>query len=197
MKTSAKRPIAILLIICVSILLGFLINLVWTGMERALFPKDYNEIIERYSKEYNVPSYIVAAVIKVESGFDPNAESNKGARGLMQMTPSTFEWLTGEEHLGEFLPKSKLYDPEVNIRYGTYYLHYLQSKFQNWDTTLAAYNGGEGNVANWLKNPEYSDGSGALTHIPFKETRDYVKKVNSAMDTYKRLYEIQPEVIQT
>lgn len=196
MRTRVKRPIAILLIICLSILLGFLVDLVWTGIEKMTHPRDYAELIEHYGKEYNVPTYLIAAVIKVESGFDPQAESGVGARGLMQMMPSTFEWLTGDEHLGEFLPKSKLYDPEVSIRYGVYYLHYLQSKFQNWDTALAAYNGGEGNVAKWLTNPAYSDGNGNLTHIPFEETENYVRKVHSAMDTYKKLYETKPEVIK-
>ena len=85
--------------------------------------------------------------------------------------------------------KLLLQDPEISIRYGTYYLQYLQQKFQNWNTTLAAYNGGEGNVAKWLENPEYSDGEGNLTYIPFDETRSYVKKVNRAMDTYEKLYD--------
>ena len=83
------------------------------------------------------------------------------------MLPSTFEWLTGDEHLGDHLPKRQLDTPEVSIRYGAYYLSYLYKKFNyNWDTTFAAYNGGEGNVAKWLKNPDYSDGKGNLTDFP-------------------------------
>jgi soluble lytic murein transglycosylase len=107
----------------------------------------------------------------------------------MQMMPSTFEWLTGEEHLSENLSAHTLYDPEISIRYGTYYLRYLYQKFDcNWDTALAAYNGGEGNVAKWLADPKYSDGEGNLTDIPFTETEKYVKKVNDAIETYKKLY---------
>ena len=106
----------------------------------------------------------------------------------MQMMPSTFEWLTSSDHLDENLSPNDIFEPEVSIRYGTYYLRYLFEKFYNWDTVFAAYNGGEGNVAKWLKDKRYSDGKGNLTDIPFKETREYVKKVNRAMDYYKKTY---------
>ena len=106
----------------------------------------------------------------------------------MQMMPSTFTWLSSSEHLNENLSYAELYDPETSIRYGTYYLRYLFEKFKNWDNVFAAYNGGEGNVAKWLEDPTYADGRGGLRTIPFKETRNYVKRVNSAIDHYKLLY---------
>ena len=189
MKSSSKRPLVIVLIAIAAILLGFLTDGIWTLIERAQHPTDYSDIISRYSEEYNVPEDIIFAVIKVESDFDPKAESSVGAMGLMQMMPSTFEWLTGEEHLGENLPIRKLQDPEVSIRYGTYYLAYLYRRFDyHWDTVFAAYNAGEGNVGKWLKNSEYSDGKGNLTYIPFSETRSYVTKVEKARTMYEELY---------
>ena len=189
MKESSRRTLVIVLILCASILLGLLTDLIWTLIDKAQHPVDYDEIISRYSEEYNVPKDIIFAVIKVESGFDPEAESSAGAMGLMQMIPSTFEWLTGKEHLNENLPVQKLFEPEVSIRYGTYYLAYLYRRFDyNWHTVFAAYNGGEGNVRKWLGNPEYSDGEGNLTDIPFAETRSYVKKVENARATYRELY---------
>lgn len=189
MKASSQRPLVIVLILCAAILLGFLVDAVWTLVEKAQHPLDYAEIISRYSEAYNIPKDVIYAVIKVESGFDPEAESSAGAIGLMQMIPSTFEWLTGEEHLNEKLPVSKLRDPEVSIRYGTYYLAYLYRSFDyNWHSVFAAYNGGEGNVRKWLKNSEYSDGEGNLTHIPFSETRSYVSKVETAREAYLELY---------
>ena len=192
MKSSTARTLVIILILCASILLGFLVDAVWTHIEKTQHPTDYEEIISRYSEEYNIPKDVIFAVIKVESDFDPEAVSSAGAMGLMQMMPSTFEWLTGEEHLGERLPSSKLCDPEVSIRYGTYYLAYLYRSFDyNWHNTFAAYNGGEGNVRKWLGNPEYSDGQGNLTHIPFAETRSYVSKVEHARELYIEFY---PEV---
>lgn len=184
------RTVAVLLIIVIAFGIAFGIDLLCNKVEEGVYPLEYSEYVETYSEEYNIPEYVIYAVIKVESNFDPLAKSGVGAMGLMQMMPNTFEWLTGSSHLGEGLPAESLYIPKVSIRYGTYYLSYLYKKFDyNWDTALAAYNGGEGNVAEWLEDPEYSDGEGNLTYIPIKETRNYVKKVNSAIDAYKRLYE--------
>ena len=188
MKKTTRHTLVILLIICISILVGLLTSLIWDVIDKKTHPEDFSDIVTKYAAEYNIPDYIIFAVIKVESDFDPTASSGE-AHGLMQITPSTFEWLTGDDHLGEHLPENSLYDPEVNIRYGCYYLKYLLAKFDyNWDTVFAAYNGGEGNVAKWLKDDKYSDGKGNLTNIPFPETEKYVKKVNAAIDTYKKIY---------
>lgn len=189
MDRSFKRIAVIAIIIVISIALGFAVDLIWGAVEKKTHPDSYIQYVRQYSYEYNIPESVVFAVIKVESDFDPDAESVAGARGLMQMLPSTFEWLTSDEHLGEHLHKDELFDPEVSIRYGTYYLNYLYAKFdRNMDTALAAYNAGEGNVAKWLDDPLYSDGNGNLTNIPFSETADYVKKVNGEIETYKKLY---------
>ena len=186
--SNVKRFAVVALIILGSIAAGFLLNLGWNVLDRAAHPQDFFPSVERYAKEYDVPEDLILAVIKVESDFDPNAQSSVGAMGLMQMMPTTFDWLTGKEHLGEYLPPSKLYDPEVSIRYGTYYLRYLYQKFNcNWETAIAAYNGGEGNVTQWLNDPEYSDSEGNLTYIPFKETRNYVQKVKDAREMYQKL----------
>ena len=193
-KTQARRIVAVLLIICISIGGGILINDLWNVIDKKLHPIDYSEIISAASEEFDIPQYIIYATIKVESNFDPNAVSSAGAIGLMQMMPKTFEWLTGEEHLNENLSTKKLDDPEVSIRYGTYYLSYLYKKFDyNWNNTFAAYNGGEGNVAQWLKNTEYCDSEGNLTNIPYRETANYVKKINKEIETYKKLY---PEIAE-
>ncbi len=195
MKRSAKRFIVIAIIIVASILLGLATNLIWDLIDKAAHPYEYHEYISKYADEYNIPKSVIYAVIKVESNFDSDAKSSVGALGLMQMMPRTFEWLTGDEHLAENLSKEMLFDPDTSIRYGTYYLNYLYKKFDNnWDTALAAYNGGEGNVAKWLKDPNYSDGKGNLTDIPFSETKNYVAKVNKEIDTYKKLYYDQNEV---
>ncbi len=190
MNNSKRRIIAVTLITLIAILAGFAVDLIWGAIEKGTHPDNYSEYVEKYASEYNIPEYVVYAVIKVESDFDADAESSAGARGLMQIMPETFEWLTGDEHLGENLHKRELFDAEVNIRYGTYYLNYLYQKFdRNWNTAFAAYNGGEGNVAKWLDNPLYSDGNGNLTDIPFAETEKYVTKVNREIATYKKLYQ--------
>ena len=130
---------------------------------------------------------MIYAVIKTESGFDSSSVSSKGAVGLMQMTPSTFDWLTNEK-LDEGLDKGMLFDPETNIRYGVYYLSTLYRKYKNWNTAVAAYNAGPGNVDEWLGIEEYSSNGITLKKIPFKETRNHIKKVNRALDYYNKLY---------
>ena len=193
MKSNAKRTLIIVIIIGIAIAAGFCVDAIWSMLERNAHPKDYSDIVEKYAMEYNIPPEVIFAIIKTESSFDPNAKSNAGAMGLMQMMPSTFEWLTGEEHLNEDLLTLKLFDPEVSIRYGTYYISYLRNRFfsngeVDWNVIFAAYNGGEGNVAKWLSDPECTDENGRLVNIPFPETRSYVSKVNKAINTYKELY---------
>ena len=194
--SNAKRFAVIALIILGSIAIGILINVGWNHIDRAIYPQNFRETVQTYAEKYEIPEDLLWAVIKVESDFDTRAYSSAGAMGLMQMMPSTFEWLTGEEHLGEHLSVQSLYEPEVSIRYGAYYLRYLYQKFNcNWETALAAYNGGEGNVALWLADPEYSDANGNLTYIPFKETRSYVQKVTDAREMYEKLYYEEKEGI--
>ncbi len=184
----------ILIILAVSIAFGFLFDLVYTQIEYLVYPKpdEYKAYVEKYSEEYGIDEDLVWAVIKTESGFDSSAVSSDGAIGLMQMTPETFEWLT-KDKLREDLDSGMLYDPETNVKYGTYYLSaYLYAKFGDWDTALTAYIGGENRVANWLKDSRYSDDGVTLKidELPsqFKMTKDYAKKVNKALDKYKSLY---------
>ena len=191
MNKRRNRPLAIIIILALALAVGILVDFVWTSLEKAVYPQKYAEIVSKYADEYKVPEDVVYATIKVESSFDPEAISHAGARGLMQMLPSTFEWLTGDEHLGEHLTPNLLFEPEVNIRYGVYYLKYLYTKFDHkWDVACAAYNGGEGNVAEWLTDERYSDGEGNLTSYPknFKETKNYVKKINETREMYRNLY---------
>ena len=185
-----KRIIVIILILAIAAGIAFAADGILKLADRKSHPREYDEYVTEYSKEYGIPEYILYAVIKTESDFDPRAESSAGARGLMQMMPETFLWLTSSEHLGENLKADALYDPEVSIKYGAYYLRYLYRKFDyNWDNVFAAYNAGEGNVRTWLSSDEYSDGEGGLKNIPFSETKNYVKKVNKNIESYKKLYD--------
>ena len=191
MNNRRSRPLAIIIILAIALIVGIVADLAWTALDKAIYPKQYAELVSKYADEYNVPEDIIFATIKVESSFDTHAVSSAGAMGLMQMLPSTFEWLTGDEHLAEHLSAELLFDPEVSIRYGVYYLKYLYSKFDhNWSVTSAAYNGGEGNVAKWLSDERYSDGEGNLTAYPdeFDETKNYVKKIDKARKMYRELY---------
>ena len=183
----------VLFVLVLSIAFGFLFDFVCTRIEMSIYPKpaEYKVFVREYSEKYRVPENLVYAVIKTESKFDSTAESSVGALGLMQMMPDTFTWLTNDR-LGDRFSVGMLYDPETNIKYGVYYLSWLYDRYTDWDKALAAYNAGHGNVDKWLEDPAVTDlASGTLQNIPFKETREYVKKVNKALEKYESLYNIK------
>ena len=182
-----SKSVMIAVILIVSVLFGFLVDLIWTGLEKLAYPKKYSDYVELYAEKYDIPPHVIYAVIKTESGFDSAAVSSKGAVGLMQFMPETFDWLTNEM-LFEHLADGMRYDPETSVRYGAFLLSHLYKRYGDWSVVFAAYNAGIGTVDKWLEDPGYSDGEGELTSIPYKETRNYVKKVTNAMATYDRLY---------
>lgn len=137
-----------------------------------LFPFKYAGAVKQYSQAYGVDSRLVYAVIWTESKFDANAQSGAGALGLMQLMPSTAEWCAAQT--GEEYSRQKLFNPEYNIKLGTYYLSYLIHKYGEADA-ITAYNAGEGNLLEWAGE------------IRFKETADYIKRVNFA----KKIYEFK------
>lgn len=190
-KPCAKKTVLTLLVVLLT-LVAVCVSLYFIfepDIDRALYPREYSELVEKYAKQYDVPENLVYAVIRTESSFNPKAVSRAGAVGLMQMMPSTFRWLT-DDILAEGLEDDALYDPEVNIRYGTYYLRRMYDRYGDWETALASYNAGSGNVDDWLLDPVLTDWRGHLIaqKIPFEETRNYVKKVVKAYDAYNRLY---------
>jgi soluble lytic murein transglycosylase len=155
---------------------------------RQFYPLKYEQYIVQYSQKYNLDPYLVAAVIKTESGFNKNVRSNKDAIGLMQITPDTAKWAAEKMEIYNF-KEDMLYDPQFNINMGCWYINNLETEFEgNTDLVLAAYNGGRGNVQKWLK--EHSSDGKNLQYIPFKETDKYVKKVKVNYKIYKYLYNI-------
>lgn len=155
--------------------------------KKYVFPYKYSEYIDSYSAEYDVDPLLVLSVIKTESDFNESALSNRGAKGLMQIMDKTGEWAAEEIGVNYFMP-NMLFDPELNIRMGCWYLANLEMEFTDLDLVIAAYNGGSGNVNKWLKDPEYSKDGQKLDYIPFKETKKYVDKVNTNYSIYKYLY---------
>lgn len=153
-----------------------------------LFPVKYADLVIKYSEKYNLDAYLVFSIIRVESKFNPQATSHKGAKGLMQITDQTGEW--GAKEIGiENYYSDRLYEPEINIQIGCWYIRKLINQYKNnLETSLAAYNAGSGNVSKWLENEKYSRDSEKLHFIPFKETREYVKKVVKSRKYYEFLY---------
>lgn len=171
------------------IIFGLIITFfVFNNLLRMMYPIKYYSYIEKYSAMYDLDKYLVMSVIKVESNFNEKATSVKDARGLMQITPSTGNWIAEQMNLVEFSP-DKLYDQEQNIFMGCWYLDNLRKEFDdNYMLILSAYNAGRGNVNKWLQNPEFSKDGKNLDYIPFKETELYIKKINLNYNIYKALY---------
>ncbi len=185
-----KKAIICIGIIIASVIIGFSFSKMEDYITEKLHPIKYTEYVEKYSKEYGVPREVILAVIKCESSFTADAVSYRGAVGLMQIMPSTYEWLctkTGDEP-----NTSLLYDPDINIKYGTYYLSYLYSKFGIWETAYAAYNAGDNRVKGWLSDERYGQ-DGRLIDIPIEETKNYVKKVSDNAKTYSELLKKKDE----
>jgi soluble lytic murein transglycosylase len=151
------------------------------------YPLGYWEPIERYSVERGLDPYLVAALIRQESTFDPRVRSRAGARGLMQILPSTGRFLARQERLRYDI--SDLDDPEINIRYGTRYLKDVLGSFGGRvDYALASYNAGPHRVKRWTGMDLTIPSEVFIEEIPFDETRDYVKLVLRNQMLYRRLY---------
>lgn len=158
--------------------------------ERAQHPLYYADTITAYADAHELDPALVAAVILCESSYDPKAESRLGARGLMQLMPDTAEWVAHKlDEDGADYSFDNLYDPQTNIRFGTWYLGYLSRRF-NGDATkiVCAYHAGQGNVDSWLKNPQYSSDGVTLDVIPTQDTATYASRVLRARDIYRKYY---------
>lgn len=153
-------------------------------------PVPFSNEIEVYSEMYGLDPYLVAAIIKIESGFDKDIVSSMGAVGLMQIMPSTGEWIARQLNIEGFSAEM-LKNEDVNIEMGCWYLNYLRSQLKHTNEMLAAYNGGIGNVFKWLKDPKYSKDGEVIHTIPFKETVSYIEKVVLVYNEYIDLYEIE------
>lgn len=172
-------------IILISLVLTVFISF---NILKLLYPLKYYNYVEKYSQMYNLDKYLVMSVIKAESNFDKEAVSSKGARGLMQITPSTGEWIAEQMNLIEF-SVDKLSDPELNIFMGCWYLDNLRKEFKDdYILILSAYNAGRGNVNKWLKSDEFSRDGTSLDYIPFRETELYIKKIGVNYNIYRYLY---------
>jgi soluble lytic murein transglycosylase len=146
---------------------------------RARYPLKYEQIIRAHADNHDLDPALLAAVVYVESRFDPNARSAAGAIGLMQLLPDTAEGIAVRTGGHRFVV-ADLRDPEINVRYGSWYLRNLLNRYDDdLPTALAAYHAGQGNVDAWRRR-----GVG----IQFPETRSYVEKVLDAEEVYADAY---------
>ena len=148
---------------------------------RLWYPLRYPTIVRTYAQQQRLDPALLAAVIETESKFKADARSSAGAVGLMQLTPATAEGIAEYTHGSKF-QLSDLTNPDINVRYGSWYLRQLLNHYRNERLALAAYNAGKGNVDRWLAAHE---------GIQFADTRAYVDKVESLKKLYRRVYASQ------
>jgi soluble lytic murein transglycosylase len=145
---------------------------------RLWFPLRYAAIVRGHAANNRLNPALLAAVIEQESKFNTDARSRTGALGLMQLQPTTAKGIAIRTGGGGFVV-SDLYKPEINVRYGAWYLRHLLDKYGNEKTALAAYNAGQENVDRWLAKRE---------PVQFPETRAYVARVERLKGIYRRTY---------
>lgn len=192
-KSIAVPVLSVLIILGLAIAIGvsacnfsYKDNSLYSG----LYPRKYNEYVEKASKQFGVPEPLIYGIIRTESGFNPDAGSDAGAKGLMQLMPDTFEWLQNIYPLqqNQVLTEDDLYDPQTNIMYGTFFLSWLLDRYTVENTAVAAYNAGFGAVDTWLEDGAVSSDGKTLENIPYVETANYVDRVESAKKEYIELY---------
>lgn len=158
--------------------------------ERAQHPLYYEEMIRYYAAAQDVDPALIASIILCESSYDPQAVSRLGARGLMQLMEDTAGWVAHklDEDDADY-SFDLLFDPETNIRFGSWYLGYLSRRFDgDAKKIVCAYHAGQGNVDSWLRNPEYSSDGVTLDTIPTQDTANYAGRVLRAIEVYKKYY---------
>lgn len=146
--------------------------------ERLRYPLRYEELVTGHAENYRLEPQLLAAVIYQESKFDASARSSSGAVGLMQLLPETGQGIADRTGGDEWRPEDLL-EPELNIRYGSWYLRHLLDKYADETLALAAYNAGQANVDDWRKRG---------VEIQFAETRHYVHRVQELKRMYADAY---------
>ena len=164
-------------------------------MRYVQYPLRYEELIVRNAREFGLEPWHVAAVIRCESSFRPEAVSSVGARGLMQIMPDTGEWLAGKFDEEDVYSDDLLFNPETNIKYGCWFLGWLNRRYEG-DRLLvtAAYHAGHGTVDGWLEDEEISPDGKTLTSIPYASTRHYLEKIERACEMYQELYDFSDDI---
>jgi len=185
-----QKPVKTALdVLKIGVILTIAVGIIFLGynnFKREVYPIYFEEYVREFSEKRDVCAYLIFAIIKNESGFNPNAISRADAFGLMQITEDTFEWIAQIRGGREVLPDIK--SPFYNIMYGTAIIASHLEEFYSEKEALAAYHAGRGAVNEWLSSTEFSSDGIRLDVIPFPDTEIYVGRVLEAWRMYKRLY---------
>lgn len=190
-KNPTLRYLVTFLVLTVLIVAAFF--LMQDGYDRYVksgFRIEHYDTVMKAAADFDVSPSLILGIIRTESGFDERAHSHADAYGLMQVTEDTLTWLHLRSDEFDDVTVDDLYDPVTNIRCGTFTLHLLMERYEAESTVVAAYNGGLGNVDEWLLDARYSADGKTLHTIPFEETRNYVERVQTSKDIYENYYHI-------
>lgn len=157
------------------------------GYWEALFPKPYWPDLKKFCSQNALDPYLVAALIRQESEFNPNAVSRANAIGLMQLLPRVGKLVAKEQKVKHF-SATQLFTPATNLQLGTRYFRHMVDKFGALEYALAAYNAGSERVDDWLGQAKYRDPQEFVESIPFTETREYVQAILRNASVYRQLY---------
>ena len=189
-RTKMDKIIGAVLIVLMAVVMVLVIGVLMLRLNKsrvARYPVLYVDEIRMAAAENSIPAPYIAAVIMAESSYDPQAVSSVGAQGLMQIMPSTGEWISGK--LEDEYADEKMFQPDTCIRYGSWYLGFLMDRYSgNMRCATAAYHAGQGKVDEWLANAEFSADGANLDVIPFDSTRVYVDRVLNYYDYYAGEY---------
>jgi len=175
--------VTLLILIIISIIYFLLFQII--NIQQIIYPKKYEQYVSKYAELYNVDELLIYSIIKAESNFDEKANSKAKAIGLMQLMENTATEISNEIDNIE-IPQEQIYEPETNIKLGTYYFSVLMNKYNNIGLALAAYNAGMGRVDGWIKDGILKKDGSDLENIPFKETNLYVRKILYNYEKYKK-----------
>lgn len=185
-----KRLIKLLIIIIILLFIYYLlfgVIKVDDIIMKKIYPTKYSQYVEKYAEEYRIDKYMVYAIIKAESNFNPKAKSASNAIGLMQIMETTAIETANKMNLN--VTEEDLFNPELNIQIGLkYFADLLKTYDNNYALAIIAYNAGIGNVDKWIADGIIQENAQDLENVPFKETNNYVRKILRDYQIYKELY---------
>src|SRR3954452_11647884 len=157
------------------------------AVQEITLPLRHEDVIRQQAHKRDLDPALIAAIIYQESKFEDRT-SSAGARGLMQITPDTADFIAKQSG-GIRFTHADLATPQINIAYGTWYLRWLMDRYDGRQTlAIAAYNAGFGHVDEWVRRSGGPDAFDPKSDIPFPETRNYVQQVLERRRDYARRY---------
>lgn len=183
-----KRFSIFIKIIILAVLVFLIAKLVPEVTKNEIYPLEYDGFVTKFSKEYNIDKNFVFAIIKIESNFDEKAQSEVGARGLMQIMEDAYDWVKFRISDDRDITYDQMYEAEYNIEYGSFMLGYYYEKYQCYELAAAAYHSGMGQVDQWIDDGTIDPENFDVESIPASKTRHYINKVMKAYNAYNNLY---------